>query len=108
MTYLRSRDLVASTTLLLHAIIFYLLIATTLQHDISRNFTTKKPSTFNHSANLELTTIKIAEVSSRANTTLILKEFTAKHYTTSTPMSKVILIPPANHSAQIDKRKNSS
>ena len=84
----------------LPVIMFHLLIDVTLQDNNKSNN--------NNSVNLELTTVKIAEIASKANTTLIVKSFTAKHYTTSTPMSKVILIPPANHSAQIQKGRNTS
>ena len=87
----------------LPVIMFNLLIDVTLQ-DNSKNYDSNK----NNSVNLELTTVKISEITSRANTTLVVKSFTAKHYTTTTPMSKVILIPPANHSAQIQKRKKTS
>lgn len=88
----------------LPVIMFNLLIDVTLQ-DNSKNYDSNKN---NNSVNLELTTVKISEITSRANTTLVVKSFTAKHYTTTTPMSKVILIPPANHSAQIQKRKKTS
>lgn len=84
----------------LPVIMFHLLIDVTLQ-DNSKNYNSNRK---NKSVNLELTTVKITEITSKANTTLVVKSFTAKHYTTSTPMSKVILIPPANHSAQIVKR----
>lgn len=84
----------------LPVIMFHLLIDVTLQ-DNSKNYNSNRK---NKSVNFELTTVKITEITSKANTTLVVKSFTAKHYTTSTPMSKVILIPPANHSAQIVKR----
>lgn len=94
-----------SVMLILPVIIFHVLIDVT-QQDNLKNTTANVAR--NNSVKLELTTVKIAEITSKANTTLIVKEFTAKYYTTSTPMSKVILIPPANHSAQIQKRKNTS
>lgn len=59
---------------------------------------------------VEVTTVKIAQIQSAdvANHTrnaTILKAITARHFTTSTPTTRVILIPPANHSAQIEKRE---
>jgi hypothetical protein len=57
--------------------------------------------------NVEETTVKIAEISNHtiSNHTEILHSITAKHITTSTLPPKVILIPPANSTAQIKKRK---
>lgn len=57
---------------------------------------------------VEVTTVKIAEVSNHhrnSKNMTILKSITARHFTTSTQASRVILIPPANHTAQIGKRK---
>lgn len=59
---------------------------------------------------VEVTTVKIAEIinlkSDSANTTIVLKEKTAKHFVTSTTSSKVVLIPPAKIIAQIVKKKD--
>lgn len=59
---------------------------------------------------VEVTTVKIAEIINlkrdSVNTTIVLKEKTAKHFVTSTTSSKVVLIPPAKIIAQIVKKKD--
>lgn len=63
----------------------------------------------NHSK-IEVTTVKIAEVINlqvnSSNTTLVLKEKTAKHFLSTTTSSKVVLIPPAKIDSQIVRKKN--
>lgn len=57
---------------------------------------------------IEVTTVKIAEIINHHFDTTILKAVTARHFTTSTTQASHVilksLIPPANHSAQIEKR----
>lgn len=61
---------------------------------------------------IEVTTVKIAEIislqSNSTNTTFVVKEKTAKHFVTSTPSSKVELIPTARIDAQIVNKKKQS
>lgn len=87
---------------ILPGIIFPLLIASSSTHG---NHTETAKVIINGTL-VEVTTVKIAEISNHTNKTLILKEITAKHFTTTTPMPKVILIPPANHKSQIKRQKN--
>lgn len=58
---------------------------------------------------IEVTTVRIAEIvnfkSNSANTTFVVKEKTAKHFVTSTPISKIDLIPTAKIDAQIVRKK---
>jgi hypothetical protein len=66
-----------------------------------------------HRTNLtkvEVTTVRIAEIvnlhNNSTNSTLVLKEMTAKHFVTPTmKTTKAILIPPAMINAQIRKHK---
>jgi hypothetical protein len=57
----------------------------------------------------EVTTIKIAEIinlkNNSTNTTIVLKEKTAKHFLTTTTNTRVLLIPPAMINAQIVRKK---
>lgn len=59
---------------------------------------------------VEVTTVKIAEiVSFQGNSTkktIVLRQKTAKHFVTSTPNSKVVLIPPAMIGSQIVEKNN--
>jgi hypothetical protein len=90
--------------ILFPCVVVHLLIAVSTQDGRVRakNGTLKLNET--SSQHLELTTVKIAEVD--MNKTHILKAITAKHFTTTTPMTRIVnLIPPANHSAQIHRRK---
>lgn len=82
-----------------------LLITTTVvvSHSQTNNLsitstTDKIESVIINGTHIEVTTVKIAEISNRA-----IKAITAKHFTTKTPMPKVILIPPANHTSQIKR-----
>lgn len=71
-----------------------------------------------HSMNLnqtkvEVTTVRIAEVFSLKNnstgkSTVVVKEKTAKHFITSTPNTKAVLIPPAKIGAQIMNKKKAN
>jgi hypothetical protein len=58
----------------------------------------------------EVTTVKIAEIinlkNNSTNTTIVLKEKTAKHFLTTTTNTRVVLIPPAMINAQIVRKKN--
>lgn len=69
----------------------------------------KVESVIINGTHVEVTTVKIAEISNHTNTTTILKAITAKHFTITAPMTtteKFILIPPANHAAQIKGHHN--
>jgi hypothetical protein len=88
----------------LPGIIFQLLIAVS---DGKLNVTTTQPpleAVVINGTRVEVTTVKIAEIASHhhSNAT-VLKAVTARHFTTSTPTARVILIPPANHTSQIKK-----
>lgn len=88
-----------------------LIIASSSIKDEKRNTTRlsltaakKVESVIINGTHVEVTTVKIAEISNHTNT--ILKAITAKHFTSTTPMAtteKIILIPPANHAAQIKR-----
>lgn len=93
----------------LPGIIFHLLIAVS---DGKLNVTTTQApleAVVINGTRVEVTTVKIAEISHHLRNTTdttILKAITARHFTTSTPMSRVILIPPANHTSQIRKKEH--
>lgn len=61
---------------------------------------------------VEVTTVRIAQIvnykSYSTNTTVVVKEKTAKHFVTSTPNSKAVLIPPAKIDSQIVNKRNES
>lgn len=96
---------------------FILIFASSTMNNIDLNTTrlssrTAKTVVIINGTHVEVTTVKIAEIYNHTKTTTILKAITAKHFTSTTPMAsteKVILIPPANHTAQIKghhKEKN--
>lgn len=61
---------------------------------------------------IEVTTVRIAEIVNlninSINTTMILKEKTAKHFVATTKNSRVVLIPPAMIDAQIRNHRKST
>lgn len=89
----------------LPGIVFHLLIA--LSSGKLNATTTQEPheAVIINGTRVEVTTVKIAEVANHyPRNATILKAITARHFTTSTQATRVILIPPANHTAQIGKR----
>lgn len=90
---------------ILPGIIFHLLIALS---DGKLNVTTTQApleAVIINGTRVEVTTVKIAEIANHAKDATILKAITARHFTTSTPATRVILIPPANHTSQIIKHR---
>lgn len=93
--------------------ILYLILCIKIssQHGIHPLSATTEEIMIINGTRLEVTTVKIAEISNHhyhhfTDRTTFLKAVTARHFaaTTTTPKPRVILIPPAHYRAQIRRR----